>query len=100
MRCSEMKAEQERLFRPRLAFDGLDRPVAEQVGHITVGLVRYFLLMELLRLRPAAGCIGTVIAVIGRGAAHPTEAVVAALERAVAWPKADAPSADEATAVA
>jgi hypothetical protein len=74
--------------------------VAKQIGHVTVPLDRHLLLMQLVRLRPAAQRIGSVIEVVGRAAEDAEEAVVAALERAVVRQIAEVPFADEARAVA
>ena len=100
MRRGEMKAQQERLLRFRKTVDGLHCPVAEQIGHVAVALDRHLLLMQLVRVRPAAGCIGTMIEVIGRAAENAEEGVVAALERAVVRQIAEMPFADQARAVA
>jgi len=83
-----------------VAFDRLHPPVAEQVGHVAVPLDRHLLLVQLVRLRPAALRVAAVIEVVGGAAEDAEEAVVAALERAVVRQIAEMPFAHQARAVA
>jgi hypothetical protein len=95
-----MQVQQERLLRPRVAVDRLDRAITEQVGHVAVPLDRNLALMELSRLGAAAGCIPTMIEIVGGARINAEELVVAALERAVIGQKAEVPLADQAGGIA
>ena len=100
MRRGEVQAHQERLPRPRVAVDRLDRAVAEQVRHVAVAVDRHFLFVELVGLGAAARVIGPVIEVVGGAAEDAEEVVVAALDRAEIRQEAEMPLADQRRAVA
>ena len=100
VRRGEMQAEEERLPRPRVGIDGIDRAVAEQIGHIAMPLDRNLLLMQLKRLIAAARMVETMIEIIGGAAENPEEMVIAALERAEFRQEAEMPLADQRRRVA
>jgi hypothetical protein len=94
MRRGEMQAQQKRLLRLGETFDGLHRPIAEQVRHVAVPLDRHLLLVELARLRAGAQRVRTMIEIVGSAAEDPEELVVAALQWTEIRQKAEMPFAD------
>ena len=105
MRRREMQAHQKRLLRLGIAFDGLHRPIAEQVRHVAMPLDRHLLLVELARepgyrelVRP--GRVRTMIEIVGTAAEDPEEVVVAALQWTEIRQVAEMPFADQRGAIA
>jgi hypothetical protein len=94
MRRGEMQAQQKRLLRLGETFDGLHRPIAEQVRHVAVPLDRHLLLVELARLRAGAQRVRTMIEIVGSAAEDPEELVVAALQWTEIRQKTEMPFAD------
>jgi hypothetical protein len=105
MRRREMEAQQKRLSRLGIAFDGLHRPIAKQVRHVTVTLDRYLLLVELARqagehrvVHP--GRIRTMIEIVGTASEYSKETVVAALQGTEIWQVTEMPFTDQGGAIA
>src|SRR5262245_35108954 len=107
MGSCEMEAEQEGLTRPGISLDGLHRPLAEQVRHVTVALDRHFLFIK-LAVDQAAGeaeCeiaqrVRTMIEIVGSAREDAEEMVVAAPQRTEIRQEAEMPFADQRGAVA
>jgi hypothetical protein len=95
MRRGEMEAQQERLLRSGIAFNRLNRPVTEKIGHITEALDRHLLLIKRRRR------FGSVIEIVRRTAPYAEEVVVAAaFEGAEVRQKAQMPFANQRRCVA
>jgi hypothetical protein len=101
MGCREVQAQQKRLPRLGIAFDGLHRPIAKQVRHVTVTLDRYLLLVELASpgVRKEVR-VRTMIEIVGTAAEYSEEVVVAALQGTEIWQVAEMPFADQCGAIA
>jgi hypothetical protein len=105
MGCREVEAQQKRLPRPGIAFDGLHRPIAKQVRHVPVTLDRYLLLVELAReagdqSAVDLGRVRSMIEIVGTAPEYSEEVVVAALQGTEIRQVAEMPFADQRGAIA
>ena len=105
MGCREMEAQQKRLSRLGIAFDGLHRPIAEQVRHVAVTLDWYLLLVELARepgYRKVVRLEGvrTMIEIVSTAAEYSEELIVAALQGTEIRQIAEMPFANQRGAIA